>query len=71
MQKITSGSNALEVYVGERIEPGAVKALREPGVVERAMRRRFCAEYVFICGGVWHSMQELVNQTMRYIKRYN
>ena len=45
MQKSTSRSNASEVEVGERSERGAGRALRDPEVVERAMRRKFGAEY--------------------------
>jgi hypothetical protein len=45
MQKRTSRSNAPEVKVGERSEPGVGRALRDPEVVERAMRRKFGAEY--------------------------
>lgn len=45
LQKRTSRSNAPEVKVGERSEPGVGRALRDPEVVERAMRRKFGAEY--------------------------
>ena len=45
MQKRMSRSNGLDVNVSERSEPGAGIELRDPEVVERAMRRRFGAEY--------------------------
>lgn len=43
MPKRTTTSRAPDM--GERGESGAGKALRDPEVVERAMRRRFSAEY--------------------------
>lgn len=46
MQKRTSRSNAQEMEVGERGQPdGNGRTLRDPEVVESAMRRRFSAEY--------------------------
>lgn len=45
MKKRTSRSNAQEVEVGEGQPDGNGRTLRDPEVVESAMRRRFSAEY--------------------------